>query len=135
MGITFVSFGLPESDRVEKDLTTGTTLEAESGSILILWIDDRNLLMLVGFFGLLNNAFNCSFFMTFSTVPGSKQLSFRTLFEFRIKWRTRSTAIWCNGSILCRHPFAKLLDHATVFRIIRQVMTFMSVLTMVVQLL
>ena len=49
MGNTFESFGVPESDRVEKDLTIGTPLEAESGSMLILWIDYRNFLMLVGF--------------------------------------------------------------------------------------
>ncbi len=49
MGNTFESFGVPESDRVKKDLTIGAALEGEPGSMLILWIDHGNLLMLVGF--------------------------------------------------------------------------------------
>ena len=49
MSHTLDSFGPPEPDRVEKDPTIGTALEAEPGAMLILWIDYRNLLMLVGF--------------------------------------------------------------------------------------
>lgn len=48
-GNTFESFGVPESDRVKEDLAIGAALEGEPGPMLILWIDYRNLLMLVGF--------------------------------------------------------------------------------------